>query len=91
MSVSEKRLLRTNWLADAARLRLSIDSGSIQSFYLDRRNGRKLLIACGNDETLLTYSVYSTAGGTGYLNGAPCYAYDTVSKSHTLYSNTRLG
>ena len=72
----KREVVEDDWPTDAVRLRLNIDSGSVQSFWAAGTGA-----ACKNDEPLSTYRVHPTAGGTEFLNGAPSCACYTASKA----------
>ena len=72
----KKEVVEDDWPTNAVRLRLNIDSGSVQSFWAAGTGA-----ACKNDESLSTYRVHPTAGGTEFLNGAPSCACYMASKA----------
>ena len=74
----KNEVVEDDWTTVAAHLRLNINSGSVQSFWAAGTGA-----ACKNDESLSTYRVHPTAGGTEFLNGAPSYACYTASKATT--------
>ena len=49
----KREVVEDDWPTDAVRLRLNIDSGSVQSFWAAGTGA-----ACKNDEPLSTYRVY---------------------------------
>ena len=85
----KKEVVEDDWPTDTARLRLNIDSGSVQSFWAAGTGAAR-----GNDEPLLTYRVHPTAGGKEFLNGAPscaCYMASKVTPPGLVHAQGSTG